>query len=202
MHDSAEEIRREMDETKQQLVEKVGELEHQVTATVQAVGETVNSTVGAVRDVVHSVSNTFDIPRHVERHPWWSLGGAVVLGYMAARLLEGDTKPTSQVTFPPQAANPQAANPQAANLHFAAPTAERARPPVADPDATVAAVAAAYETCMKNSAGNELRAVAFNALLGTVSQVVAKVVPQAVDYWISKQGAHRNGSSEEGRGIS
>lgn len=197
MHDSAEEIRREMDETKQQLVEKVGELEHQVSATVQAVGETVSSTVGAVRDVVHSVSNTFDIPRHVERHPWWALGGALALGYMAARMLEGDTKPASRMKLPPQSANPLEAN-----LHFAAPAAERARPPVADPDATVAAVAAAYETCMKNSAGNELRAVAFNALLGTVSQVVAKVVPQAVDYWISKQGAHRNGSPEEVRGVS
>ncbi len=197
MHDTAEGIRREMDETKQQLVEKVGALEHQVSATVQSVGETVNSTVGAVRDVVQSVGNTFDIPRQVARHPWWALGGAVALGYMASRLLEGETQAPSRVTLPPQATNLQASNPL-----FDAAVAERTRPQPADTDATVAAVAAAYETCMKNSAGNELRAVAFNALLGTVSQVVSKVVPVAVDYWISKQGAHRNGTSEESRGIS
>jgi hypothetical protein len=197
MHDTAEGIRREMDETKQQLVEKVGALEHQVSATVQSVGETVNSTVGAVRDVVQSVGNTFDIPRQVERHPWWALGGALALGYVAARMLEGETEAPSRVTLPSRSANLEAANPL-----FDGADAERTRPQPADTDATVAAVAAAYETCMKNSAGNELRAVAFNALLGAVSQVVAKVVPQAVDYWISKQDAHRNGTSEEGRGIS
>lgn len=196
MHDTAEGIRREMDETKQQLVEKVGALEHQVSATVQSVGETVNSTVGAVRDVVQSVGNTFDIPRQVERHPWWALGGALALGYVAARMLDGETEAPSRVALPSRSANLQA------NPLFDGTAAERAPLQAADTDATVAAVAAAYETCMKNSAGNELRAVAFNALLGTVSQVVAKVVPVAIDYWISKQGAHRNGTSEESRGIS
>lgn len=197
MHETAEEIRREMDDTKQQLVEKVEALEHQVSATVQSVGETVNSTVGVVRDVVQSVGNTFDIPRQVERHPWWALGGSVALGYMAARMLADESKPCAKVASSPRSARAQLANPL-----FAEQLGDEVRPPVMDTDATVAAVAAAYEASMRNSARNELRAAAINALLGTVSQVVAKVVPLAVDYWVHKQEAHRNGSSEEGRGIS
>jgi hypothetical protein len=192
MHDSAEVIRREMDETKQQLSRKVGELEHQVSATVQSVGETVNHTVGAVGDVVRSVSHTFDIPRQIERHPWWFLGGSLALGYLAARMLEGESQAPSRAQLPQQAFNPI----------LAVPPVERTRESAVDSEATVAAVAAAYDACMKNSARNELRGVAFNALLGTVSQVAAKVVPQAVDYLVAKLESRRNESTDEARGIS
>jgi hypothetical protein len=71
-----------------------GDLQHQVSETVQSTGravtasaeamqESVETITEAVHDMVRSVSNAFELRRHVETHPWISLGGSLLLGYLA-----------------------------------------------------------------------------------------------------------------------
>src|SRR5579871_1261930 len=95
MNDTAAKIRGQMDETQSQLSDKLESLKHHVSETVQATGASVNATIRAVQETVetvtgavHSVSNALNVPRQIDRHPWLALGGSVVLGYLAAELLD------------------------------------------------------------------------------------------------------------------
>lgn len=108
MADEPEVIRDQMQETRTALTEKLEALESQVsstvqnatsavTDTVQAVKESVSDTVGSVKDTVEetvetvkdSVRDVFDLPGHVDRHPWVAMLGSVAAGYVAGRLLHG-----------------------------------------------------------------------------------------------------------------
>ncbi|MBI1914884.1 MAG: DUF883 family protein [Planctomycetes bacterium] len=64
-----------------------------VEETVETVKEAVEGSVEAVKETVHetveSVKEAFNLGRHVQRHPWAMLGGAVVVGFLGGRLLGG-----------------------------------------------------------------------------------------------------------------
>jgi hypothetical protein len=116
MDDTPEVIRQQMEQTRSQLSEKLESLGHQVSETVQTTGTAVNATVasvqetvetvtGAIQNAVQSVSNALDIRRQFDRHPWLILGGSVVLGYLAAKLLmKSAREPAEQpvTTSPPR----------------------------------------------------------------------------------------------------
>jgi ElaB/YqjD/DUF883 family membrane-anchored ribosome-binding protein len=123
MADEPEVIRDQMQETRTALTEKLEALESQVsstvqnataavTETVQAVKESVTDTVGTVKDtmqetvstVKESVRDAFDLPGHVERHPWVAMLGSVAVGYVAGRLLQGVSGGVSETArqAPPQ----------------------------------------------------------------------------------------------------
>jgi len=116
MPDKSEVIMGNMDETRKDLADKLGELEKKVTQTVSSVAdlvekvpetvesvketiqETVSTVTGSVHDTVEavkggmestveSVKSFFNIPRQVDRHPWLMMGGSVLLGYLGGRLL-------------------------------------------------------------------------------------------------------------------
>jgi ElaB/YqjD/DUF883 family membrane-anchored ribosome-binding protein len=108
MANEPEVIRDQMQETRTALTEKLEALESQVSNTVQnataavtdtvaAVKESVTETVGTVKDTVQgtvstvkeSVKDAFDLPGHVERHPWAAMLGSVAVGFVAGRLLQG-----------------------------------------------------------------------------------------------------------------
>jgi ElaB/YqjD/DUF883 family membrane-anchored ribosome-binding protein len=104
--DNEDVIRDQMENTRTSLTEKLQTLEDKVTSTVdnatanvsetvEAVKDTVQETVANVKDSfqetinvvkdsfkdsVDSVKGVFDIPRHVENHPWMMMGGSVALG--------------------------------------------------------------------------------------------------------------------------
>ncbi len=171
MDDTPEVIRKQMDETKLQLVEKLESLEHQVTQTVQSTGtavhatvasvqETVESVTGAVQDVVHSVSNALNVQRQFDRHPWLILGGAAVLGYLAAELL---TEPE----------------------HASAQT------PGGTPPPSPSAAAATQEDRVHNmsSTWHQLRNAALGSVLGIVQQVASRATPHLLDYLAGKQAS-------------
>jgi len=118
MADNPEVIRQQMEETKSHLAGKLAALETQVSDTVQttssavtetveavsetveAVKETVENVTATFQETVQSVGETFDLRLQTERHPWVVFGGAVALGFTAARLL-GDWPPQArQGTFP------------------------------------------------------------------------------------------------------
>jgi ElaB/YqjD/DUF883 family membrane-anchored ribosome-binding protein len=103
MDQDADAIRRQMEETRASLAEKLETLEHQivetvqgatsaVTATVENVKEAVHETVSEVKETVHetvdTVKSTFDLRQQVERHPWLLFAGAVAAGFLAERILE------------------------------------------------------------------------------------------------------------------
>jgi ElaB/YqjD/DUF883 family membrane-anchored ribosome-binding protein len=108
MEDEPELIRDQMQETRTALTEKLEALESQVSGTVQsataavtetveAVKSTVAETVGTVKDSVQetvstvkeSVKDAFDLPAHIERHPWAAMLGSVAVGYLGGRVLNG-----------------------------------------------------------------------------------------------------------------
>ncbi len=69
MNDTPEVIRQQMEDTKLHLTEKLESLECQVS------------------DGVQSVTDVFDLPLQIERHPWLAVGGSLVLGYLASEIL-------------------------------------------------------------------------------------------------------------------
>jgi hypothetical protein len=86
-------IRRQIDETRESLTEKLETLEDQVKQTVDTVKSKVENTVEAVTSTVEhtveAVKRTFDIPYQVQRHPYALTGGALLagaaLGYLVGR---------------------------------------------------------------------------------------------------------------------
>ncbi len=193
MNDTAEMIREQMDETRSQLCDKLESLEHQVSRTVQSTSAAVNATVDtvqetveavqetvetvteAVQGTVHSLSNVLDVPRHVERHPWLALGGSVVLGYLAAEFL-GRSKKTGQSLATASPPNPLA---QSAGQDTSEPAIQSA--------ATVAAIAAAYESGLKSSSRQQLRSMAIGAIIGIAQDVVSRAIPPVMDYFAGKR---------------
>jgi len=108
-------IKEQMAETRVSLTDKIEKLEdtlkgnvetalHTATDTVENVTEKVEETVETVKEAVEgsveavketvqetvtSFKEAFNLRRHVQRHPWAMLGGAVVLGFFGGRLLGG-----------------------------------------------------------------------------------------------------------------
>jgi len=108
MENEPELIRDQMQETRTSLTEKLEALETQVSSTVQsataavtdtveAVKNTVADTVGSVKDSVQetvstvkeSVKDAFDLPGHIEKHPWVAMLGSVAVGFLGGRVLNG-----------------------------------------------------------------------------------------------------------------
>lgn len=196
MNTTPEAIRRQMEETKSQLSDKLDSLESQVTHTVQSTGTAVNATVeavqvtveavtGAVQGAVQSMSNAFDVRRQIDHHPWLVLGGAVALGYLAVEFLASPATKSSSL----QANVPVPCPP--------ANTGQFNRETMVESPATLAAIAAAYKSGRETSARAELQDSAIRALIGIVQDVATRAVPQMVDYFTGKLVADRVQSTQE-----
>jgi ElaB/YqjD/DUF883 family membrane-anchored ribosome-binding protein len=109
-------IRAQMEQTRASLSEKIEALEQHVAETVHgatgAVADTVDTlkeaaqeTVGTVKETVQqtvrSVRDAFDVPLQVRRHPWFMVGGSVVVGYVAGSMLVPDRSTRSFDREPP-----------------------------------------------------------------------------------------------------
>lgn len=105
-------IRRNMEQTRENLTDKLETLEQRVASSVTAVTDTVTETVASVKEKmeegVETVKDAVDVPAHVERHPWIMLGGSVLCGYVLGNLLlEKKQKPTPMYQpFPPRPPEP------------------------------------------------------------------------------------------------
>jgi gas vesicle protein len=113
MADHVEIMKKQMDDTRTSLADKIEALEDQVTDTVkeattdvsntvktvketveevtgdvkEAVNDVTHTVAGTVEDMAHNVARFVDVSGHVRRHPWIGFGGAIFLGYVAARFL-------------------------------------------------------------------------------------------------------------------
>ena len=192
MADSPEVIRQQMEETKSQLTNKLESLEHQVsetvqstgsavTATVGAVQETVETVTGAVQDALHSVGKAFDLQHHMETHPWLVLGGSVVLGYMAADLLEASAR-SGQWPGPAVKPNPAMGNPGYRNGNAAGFAAS--------------AAASARQAGAANSPWHQLTTAATAAVIGIIEDAASRVVPEVMDYLNRKSAGAQSRDTE------
>src|SRR5262245_17226493 len=97
-------IRKQMQQTRDHLTEKVEAVENIVTNTVKGTADAVSETVSEVKEVVsdtvegvkevvsdtvEGVKNFFDIRAHVESHPWLMFFGAAGLGFLTTKLTMG-----------------------------------------------------------------------------------------------------------------
>jgi ElaB/YqjD/DUF883 family membrane-anchored ribosome-binding protein len=113
MVDHVEVIKKQMDDTRTSLADKIEALETQVTDTVkeathdvtdtvktvkdtvedvtdsvkEAVGDVTHAVADTVEEVTHNVASFFDVTGHVRRHPWPGLGASVAAGFLLGRLL-------------------------------------------------------------------------------------------------------------------
>jgi len=102
MENETDVISGQMRETRQDITEKIGALEHHLEAkvneTAERVAETVEKVTGAVdktvdsvtetvHDAVESVEEAFDFTRQVKRHPWAMLAGSAAVGFVGGCLL-------------------------------------------------------------------------------------------------------------------
>lgn len=103
MSDSPEVIEAKMEETRENLAEKLEVLGEKVSKTVEKVTETVEETVDTVSETAtavtetalntaQAVKETFNFPRHIQEHPWLMLGGSVAVGFLGGYLMSGLTR--------------------------------------------------------------------------------------------------------------
>jgi hypothetical protein len=93
VEDELEVIREQMEDTRTSLSDKLEALEQQVLGTVEeatsavaqtveTVQETVHQTTESVQETVAHVKESLDVRKHVRRHPWLMMGGAVASGWL------------------------------------------------------------------------------------------------------------------------
>ena len=172
MIESPEVMRQQIEETKSQLWEKLDTLETQVSEAVQSTSTAVSETVASVQETVanvtdtvqesvQSVSNAFDLPLQVERHPWLAVGGSFVLGYLTCELLNAPAKEFEN--------DPRTEQPSGSSV------------PLQNGDGHHA-IERAQETSSKSVVWAEMRGMLTGALMGVVSTMISQGVPIALDY--------------------
>lgn len=195
MDDKSEVIRKQMEDTRASLGEKLEALESQVTDTVQATTSAVTDTVEAVKDTVENVtesvkdtvqsvgetvSQTFDFRGHVERHPWIAFGGSVVAGCMTAYLLSSASsrKKEKRNTWVSQ---PQQGEPVRANgAHSAESQAGES-------------LASAAMSWLGGPSGwlgeqlNHLKGLALGTLMGTIRDMASQALPDALGHRVAEE---------------
>ena len=194
MPQEPEEIRQEMDETRDSLTEKISLLEKQVTDTVQeatdGVRETVQSVKSAVEDTVQTVRDTvgdtvdsvkesFNLRAQVQRRPWVVMAGGLGLGFAAGYILAGPDRtasparaglPTAELPPTPPMPVPRSGN----GSHRAPEPAMSPR----EPSRTSALVDTL--TQVFGNEINQLKGLAIGALGGIVRDFVVRSAPQTV----------------------
>jgi len=188
-----------MEETRTSLTEKLETLEQKLEAnvkdTVTAVTDTVQSVTGAVQDTVEAVKDTvagtveavkdsvegtvetvadaFDIRHHFEQHPWLTLAGAAVAGYMIGRLMpRSPDSMTGLMSQSPGAGQPAAyGGPQQAPASPSSPAPSA--PPAAQEPGWTDQLADALAPAL-----SKLKELAIGTSLGLVGEMVLPQLPE------------------------
>lgn len=92
---------KEIAQTRMAIAEKLGSIEQHVGATMQhartIMTELADKTTSSVRETIQVTKESFDPRIHVTRHPWMSVGGAVLLGYAVGAIYRRGGQITSGV---------------------------------------------------------------------------------------------------------
>jgi ElaB/YqjD/DUF883 family membrane-anchored ribosome-binding protein len=185
--DNEDAIRDQMEDTRTSLTDKLETLEKQVAhtvsdattnvaETVEAVKETVQETVTSVKDSVQetisavkesmhqgveAVRGFFDIPHHVDHHPWAMIGGAVAVGYVVGSAL-GRSAPSRRET---SGARPYQQPPPTARAH------SNGRSEAATPEPSPGLLSSFGPEIAK------LKTLALGSLMGAVRDMIHNAVP-------------------------
>lgn len=181
--DRAAMIRQSMEQTKRRLTQSLSTLETQITEKVQHAGTAVNATAEAVQDAVHSVGKAFDMERQFRRHPWLFVGGSMALGYVATELLRNGNSNHSVVTMPTSSIGTNGACGQTSDQLEKAHEANGATGTAHAAMASAGEVKNGVAHPNERSIGSELRRVAMGAFSGIAQDLVARSVPQVMEYF-------------------
>jgi ElaB/YqjD/DUF883 family membrane-anchored ribosome-binding protein len=216
--ENEEVIRKQMEETRTSLTEKLETLEDKVANTVCNATEAVNDTVSNVKETVQetvsavkesvqdsvcsvketiqegvsTVKDWFDLPAHIEAHPWIMMAGCVGVGYVLGRFLGAEAQAGEAATALATEAAPAPApviTAAAARAAAAAPGKAgpalghgprhhhngghhdgRERRPKA-PSGVLAQLRPEFD---------KLKALALSTMLGTVREMVVPAVPEHI----------------------
>ncbi len=172
-------IRQSMEQTKRRLTQSLATLETQITEKVQHAGTAVNATAEAVTDAVHSVSKAFDMERQFRRHPWLFVGGSMALGYVATELLRNGNSHSEVADAP---ANGNAMNGACDDTSCTTHAADGATGTVNAAMASAGEVTNGVTHSNESSIVSELRRAAIGAFSGIAQDLVARSVPQVMEY--------------------
>jgi hypothetical protein len=163
----------------------VDNVKDSVQDTVDNVKDTVQGTVDSVKetmaDTVEGVRQTFDLHRQVDHHPYLMVGGAVVVGYVAGRMLK--VAPAARAvgraaeSFGPTVS--RYARSAASNLGSAASSVGSTAASVGG----AAATASGWMSALQSMFGPEMdkvKELAIGTLLGVVRDMAVKAAPETM----------------------
>jgi len=84
---ASQEVAQTVENVTESVQETVETVKDSVQDTVDSVKDTVAETLSTIKHGVDAVKQIFDIPAHVERHPWVAVGGSVAIGYVIGERL-------------------------------------------------------------------------------------------------------------------
>jgi len=202
MAEHPEVIRKQMEETRASLTEKLEALENQVTekveatteavsGTVEAVKETVENVTETVQETVHTVADAFNFKRHFQRHPWLMFGGAVSVGCLAAYLLRRRSHANGEGYWEGEE-EPQTSSRRASALAESA-TWEEPERPAPQPQHRAQEYSRPEEEGKKSWFWEEvghLKNLAVGALMGAVGDLAARSLPGTLGKKVAEEVDH------------
>ena len=103
-HQTPEEIRGQIDQTREALGDKLGALGEKMEDAKTAVAEKMEDAKSAVAETVEQVKEKLSLEHHVRQHPWPAFFGAVGVGMLAGHMLASSRQ--SDTTAPTKAEGP------------------------------------------------------------------------------------------------
>jgi uncharacterized protein YjbJ (UPF0337 family) len=110
MGESTDQIRREIDESRQSAADKIDQIQNQVTGTADQMTASVQETAehlreqvtGTVEDSIQTVKENLDIRQAIEERPLLAVGAALIGGFVLGGLTGGDHdhRPSQGSTMP------------------------------------------------------------------------------------------------------
>jgi len=180
--DLVEKVPETVTTVKDTIAETVSTVTDTVHNTVEAVKDTVEDTVGAVTGTLR---NLFNIPRHVDRHPWLMMGGSVLLGFLGGRLLlprrEPEALPPSSTGQP--AAPPPAPTYQAPTYQPPAPSYESSHAHEQSGEGESEGAGEGWLGRLGGKFGDEIskvKGMALGTLLGVARDMITQWVPETL----------------------
>jgi ElaB/YqjD/DUF883 family membrane-anchored ribosome-binding protein len=180
-------IRKQMEETRTSLTEKLEALESQVTETVKTVTdavseatenvkETVETVTEGVKETVETVAETFSLRTQMQRRPWVVMGGSVAVGCMLGYMLTPRRRHYREEThWAPPSSIPETRTPVASSFTSSGLSAEpQQRPPE---------LPRSPQPGMFSWLGEQLghlKGLAIGTLMGTIRDLVARQLPEGV----------------------
>jgi ElaB/YqjD/DUF883 family membrane-anchored ribosome-binding protein len=186
-------IRKQMEETRTSLTEKLELIEEKLVNTVQETTSAVNETVTNVKETMHdtvasvkesmhegveTVKDWVDIPAHVQERPWLMVGGSVLCGYLLGTLLTEKQSTPGYLPAPAPVPSPgrkSHASPYKAHQGNGGHNGGSRRQQPAAEESMASSLLNTFEPEI-----NKLKGLAIGAALGTLREMITSEVPPQV----------------------